>query len=249
MNGNRRKAVVVGGSSGIGAACVGELVRRGYDVAVLARRADLLERVRAAADPDGKGRVHTQPHDVLRTGEIPGAFTDAVERLGGGDLFLYAAGVMPRITPDTWDFEKDRQVIDVNLTGLIAWSDCVAPYLASAGGGHLAAISSIAGDRGRRGYPAYNASKAGMDTFLEALRNRLSRRGVKVTTIKPGFIDTGMTKGMEGLFWLKSADEAARMTIDAIEGGARVRYVPRRWALVGLVIRNIPSFIFKRMDI
>ena len=120
----------------------------------------------------------------------------------------------------------------------------------AARGGCIVGISSIAGDRGRRGAPAYGASKAGFTTFLESLRNRLSRAGVNVVTIRPGFVDTAMTRGMEGLFWLISADRAAEIILGhARAGGSRDRHVPARWGLVSLVIRCIPSWLFRRLSI
>ena len=89
-----------------------------------------------------------------------------------------------------------------------------------------------------------------MATYLESLRNRLARYGVHVLTVKPGFVDTPMTRGMDGLFWLIGADEAARTILRA--GRNRLwntRYVPLRWWLVGAVMRSIPSFLFRRLDI
>ena len=88
-----------------------------------------------------------------------------------------------------------------------------------------------------------------MNTYLEALRNRLGEFGVHVCTIRPGFIDTEMTRGVDGLFWLISADEAAKRILNAARQRANVRYVPFRWMWVGLVLRLIPSSIFRRMTI
>lgn len=239
-------ALVVGASSGIGAACVRELAARGWRVAAVARRADEIEKLRREA---GEDRVRAYPHDVRRPEEVPGLFARIVADLGGLGMVIYAAGAMPRIDPETWDTEKDRLVIDVNLTGAVAWLNEAAPLFRKQGAGRIAGISSISGDRGRRGYPAYCASKAGLDAFLESLRNRLSRSGVSVTTIKPGFVDTAMTRGLKGLFWLASPETAARQIVDAVLAGKHTRYVLRRWALVAWVVRNIPSFIFRRMDI
>jgi short-subunit dehydrogenase len=95
----------------------------------------------------------------------------------------------------------------------------------------------------------YCTTKAAFNTYLEALRNRLSEVGVHVTTIKPGFVDTAMTKGMPGLFWLISADRAAELILDAARKKVNTRYVPRRWWFVGTVIRSIPSFVFKKLNV
>jgi short-subunit dehydrogenase len=95
----------------------------------------------------------------------------------------------------------------------------------------------------------YNTSKAGLTTYLEALRNRIGRYGVRVVTVKPGFVDTEMTHGMSGLFWLISADRAAQVILRKAERGALCAYVPARWRLLMWVIRSIPSFVFRRLKI
>lgn len=241
MTESSRRVLVVGASSGIGAACVRECAARGYTVAAIARRADLL-----ATLGDG---VRTYEHDVTDFDAVPGLFETIAADLGGLDMIIYAAGVMPENDIDTYDFANDRQVIDVNLLGCVAWLNQAAPWFRKQGSGAIVGISSIAGDRGRVGYPVYNTSKAAMNTYLEALRNRLTRHGVTVTTIKPGYVATAMTEGMEGLFWVAKPEQAAKAIISAGERGKHTRYVLRRWWLVGMVIRCMPSFIFRRLDI
>jgi NAD(P)-dependent dehydrogenase (short-subunit alcohol dehydrogenase family) len=108
-------------------------------------------------------------------------------------------------------------------------------------------VSSVAQDRGRIGRPAYNASKAGMDTWLEALRNRLWRHGVQVTTIRPGPIETPMTAHL-GLKNLPSADQAAAAILKGRDRRRPVVYVPGKWRLIMFVVRNIPSFVFRRLN-
>ncbi|MEZ6196012.1 MAG: SDR family NAD(P)-dependent oxidoreductase [Planctomycetota bacterium] len=242
--------IVVGASSGIGAAIAVEYARRGRRVALIARRGERLAEVAARCDAAaGKPVAIWRAHDVREHDEIPELFRSLDAELGGLDTFVYAAGVMARIGPDEFDFEKDRTVLEVCLEGAVAWLDQAATAFLARGRGRICGISSIAGERGRRAYPSYHAAKAGLTTFLESLRNRLVVRGIHVTTIKPGFVDTDMTKGMDGLFWVKSPEAAARTIVRHVERGAGTRYVPARWALVALAIRSIPSFIFRRLDI
>lgn len=242
-----RNAIVIGASSGIGAACVKELVARGYRVAALARREQDLAAVKAACkDPEA---VWVRAHDVRDLDDVEAAFAEIAGRFGQVDMVIYASGVMPKITPETYDTAKDAETIAVNFLGCVAWLNLAAGFMRKAGRGRIAGISSIAGDRGRRGYPVYNASKAAMNAYLEALRNRVHRDGVRVTTIKPGYVDTAMTEGMKGMFWVAKPEIAARQIVDAVERGRHTRYVLRRWALVGLAIRMIPSFIFRKMNI
>ncbi|MAE76559.1 MAG: short-chain dehydrogenase [Planctomycetes bacterium] len=244
------KAIVVGASSGMGASLARELAAAGATVALVARRDDELQKVAQGISTGwGEGKAKTYEHDVTKFDEVPGLFERICADLGGCDLICYAAGVMNVPAEDEFSFDKDSPVIAVNLTGAVAWLNQAAVLFQKQGRGVIVGISSIAGDRGRRGFPAYHAAKAGLSTFLESLRNRLTQHGVQVTTIKPGFIDTSMTRGMEGLFWLKTPDEAARMIMSAVRKGKQTSYVPGRWRLVAMVIRSIPSFIFRRMSI
>jgi short-subunit dehydrogenase len=244
-----RGVLIVGASSGIGAALAREYARRGRPVGLVARREAQLAETAAACEAAGAPLARRYLHDVRQQDEIPELFRRIDEELGGIDTFIYAAGVMADVAPDEFDFEKDQPVLEVCLVGAVAWLNQAAHRFQSLGAGRICGISSIAGDRGRRAYPSYHAAKAGLTTFLESLRNRLSVKGVSVTTIKPGFIDTVMTQGKEGLFWVKSPDEAATQIAKHIESGAQTRFVPGRWLAVSLVIRHIPSFIFRRLDL
>lgn len=240
------KAIVVGASSGIGAAIARELAREGADVAALARREDQL----AALAKVDAARIRVYRHDVGSVEEVPALFERIVADLGGLDTLVYAAGTMPRLEEGEYDFQKDRAMVTVNLLGAMAWMNPAAARFEAAGAGTIVGISSVAGERGRRNNPAYGTSKAALTTYLEALRNRCTRYGVNVVTVKPGYVDTAMTKGMKGLFWLISAEEAARQSLAlARRGTSASGFVPARWGLVALVIRLIPSLLFRRLGI
>lgn len=242
-----RRAIVVGASSGVGAALVRRLVGEGYSVAALARRGAELERL---ADELAAGeRLITRVHDVTHAEEVPALFEQLVRELGGLDLLIYAAGVMPANELREYDTAKDLFTLAVNIGGCIAWCNPTAHLFTTQRSGTIIGISSIAGDRGRKGFPAYCTSKAAMNTYLEALRNRLSEVGAHVCTIKPGYMATQMTEGLDGLFWVAEPDEAAASILTAARGGANTRYVKRQWWIVGTIIRCIPSFLFKRLTI
>jgi short-subunit dehydrogenase len=249
---DRRRAIVVGASSGMGAALVRQLASEGYRVAGIARRSDALEELRAECAPMAAatgGEVLTRTHDVADFDAAAGLFEELVVELGGLDLFIFAAGAMPKVGPCEFNTAKDLTMVEVNLGGLVAWANPVANLFRTQRSGTIVGISSVAGDRGRRGAPVYGATKAAMNTYLESLRNRLAESGVHVCTIKPGFVDTAMTAGMDGLFWLISAERAAQLILRAARGGANVRYVPRQWCLLMSVIRAIPSVIFRKLSI
>ena len=246
----RKRAIVVGASSGIGAALVEVLANQGYFVAAVARReallAELCERINSEAND---GRAIFYAHNVTRHEETGAIFQHIARDLGGLDLIVYAAAIQSSMTEDEYNSEKDRAMIEVNLLGAIDWLGQAAFRFERKGAGHIVGISSLAGDRGRRLNPGYNSSKAGLDTYLEGLRNRLTRYGVSVTTIKPGFVDTRLLENAAKTMWVQTPEQAAEQIYKAIKGKKQVAYVPGRMRFVSLVIRHIPSPIFRRLNI
>jgi short-subunit dehydrogenase len=217
---------------------------------LVARREDELRRIMLEINnAAGEERAVAVAHDVRAIDEAPDLVQEIAQRLGGLDLVIYAAGAMPAVAIDEFNTAKDRQMLDVNLLGAVAWLNPVADRMARLGRGTIVGVGSVAGDRGRAPNPVYCTSKAGFHAYLEALRNRLAKLGVKVVTIKPGFVDTAMTQGKEGLFWLISADRAAEIILNKARRGVVTAYVPARWRLVMMVVRSIPSFIFSKLGI
>ena len=246
------RTIVIGASSGIGAALAEAYAKRGGVVALLGRRRSKLDEVAArcrAANPAAK--VVVMEHDVVAYDTVPPAFRAAVQEMGGLDRVVYASGVMSQSAPEVFDFAKDREIMEVNVLGAMAWLDLAATRFQSEGKGQIIGISSIAGERGRAPHPAYNASKACLSTFLEALYNRLWRHGVSVVTIKPGYIATEMLAHVDPkkLFWVYSAERCAADILAAADKKRRSVFVPWRWTLVALALRSIPSFIFRKLNV
>lgn len=243
-------ALVVGASSGIGEALCRRLAADDCRVVMVARRRDELERIATEINElCGEERAFPVEHDVLRWKEVPVLFEEVPRTLGGLDLVIYAAGVMHPVDFEEYDTAKDVHTVQVNLLGAMAWLNAAAARFRRLGGGTIVGIGSIAGDRGRSGNPGYNVSKGALAIYLEALRNRVARRGTRVVTIKPGFVETPMTAEVEGMFWVVSADRAAEIILDKAKKGAKTAYVPARWRLVSWIIRSIPSFIFRRLKV
>lgn len=245
------RAIVVGASSGVGAALVERLaVDFGCRVAAVARRRDALETLaERVSQACGEERVTPVVHDVTQVEAVADVFEATVRDLGGVDLVLYCAGVMPRVAFDEYSTGKDLEMLRVNLEGAVAWLNPAAERFARLGAGVIVGIGSVAGDRGRSGNPVYNTSKAALHTYLEALRNRIHRTGARVVTIKLGLVSTPMTAHLEPLRGAISADRAARSILRHATKGSVVVYVPRRWRLIMFVIRSIPSFLFRRLKV
>jgi short-subunit dehydrogenase len=244
-----KRALVIGASSGMGAELVRRLAADGHVVAAVARRADRLQELADEVNAGGTRRVFPVVHDVTDTESVEALFERVVVDLDGLDLVIYCAGVMPRIGIDEYPTALDRQVFEVNVIGAMAWLNPAAERMAHLGGGTLVGIGSVAGDRGRVGNPAYCASKAALETYMEALRNRLAPKGVQVLTVKPGPVRTPMTQGLDKLPMVIDVSVAVDQILTAIAKRKTVVYVPKRWGVVMAVIRAIPSSIFQRLGI
>jgi NAD(P)-dependent dehydrogenase (short-subunit alcohol dehydrogenase family) len=241
--------IVVGASSGIGVAVARLLALEGRKVAMLARREAELRAMAASID-EATGRRAAFPyvHDAGVADDAEPLFVRIEQEVGAVDELHYVAGVMPDVAPDEFDLGKDRQQLLVNALGCMAWANAAARRFLPRRAGCIVGVSSVAQDRGRVGRPGYNASKAAMDTFLEGLRNRLWRHGVQVTTVRPGFVETPMTAGLQ-LRGAIPADRAAALVLRARDRRKAIAYVPWKWRPIMFVIRSIPSVLFRRLSI
>ena len=244
-----RRALIVGASSGIGAALAHQLAQEGCSLALLARRADRLAALCDGINSTlGEGRARYYVHDVLDVDSVPALLEQIVTDLGGLDLFIYNSGISLPSGMKHYEFEKDLLVTRVNYIGALAWLNPVASMFYARKAGQIVGISSVAGERGRVGNPSYFASKAALTTFLESLRNRLTRRGVHVLTVKPGYVESEMTAKFKNLPFIIPAERAAADICRAIRRRKQVIYTAPIWRLIMFVVRNIPSIMFRRMN-
>ena len=246
---SRPTALIVGASSGVGAALARQLAGEGYALGLVARRIDCLQALCAELESAHQAHAFAYQHDVVNTTEIPALLEKAAGDLGRLDLFVYCAGVLFPNDATAYNAAEDQFTLQVNLVGAAAWINPVAQRFQRQHAGHIVGIGSIAGDRGRRGMPAYTASKAGLHTYLEGVRNRIWHAGVTVTTIKLGQVETDMLKNADRKRHPISAERAADLIWRAIEQRKPTAYVPFRWRWVGLAIQHVPSFIFRRLSI
>jgi NAD(P)-dependent dehydrogenase (short-subunit alcohol dehydrogenase family) len=249
MNVSEKKVLIVGASSGIGAALAKQLAGKGCTLALVARRQEQLEEVASEINKiAGRELAHVYPADVTDYDGVGPLFDKICSDLGGIDVVIYASGILHQIAANEYCFAKDKEVFEVNVLGAFAWLNVAAQRFEAAKCGAIVGISSVAADRGRRGLPAYNASKAALDTYLEALRNRLGRHGVLVTTIKPGYVATQMIAGVKTPIPPVPVDDAAAQIIKAVEEDALVRYVSPKWRWIMLAVKMVPSPIMQRLN-
>ena len=246
----RKRALVIGASVGMGAMLSRKLAKEGFALALVARQKEKLDALCAEINADGEKLALAYPHDVSKYKEVPALLRKITSDLGGLDVVIFLAGVnYPPGGMDKYNFENDRQMVEINLIGAMAWLTPIAEMFQNAKAGQIVGIGSVAGDRGRVGNPGYNTSKAGFHTYLEALRNRLTRHGVNVLTVKPGFVKTEMLKAAVGPTpFAIEPEKAADDIYNAMRKRKQTVYTPFFWAYIMQIIRHIPSFIFRRMS-
>ncbi|OIO01422.1 MAG: short-chain dehydrogenase [Desulfovibrionaceae bacterium CG1_02_65_16] len=164
------------------------------------------------------------------------------------DALFCAVGLLGDHEATRHDPDLAQRIVTANFTGLLGVFALAADEFEQRGKGLLIGISSVAGDRGRAHNYIYGAAKAGFTAFLSGLRQRLSRSGVRVVTVKPGFVNTAMTEGKALPKALTaSPQEVAKAIVAVAEKGAEVIYVKPVWRLIMLIIRHMPESIFKKM--
>jgi len=215
---------------------------------LVARNPDRLTAVAQDLLTRGALAAETWVMDLDNTSAHPEMLAAAAERLGRIDLALIAHGVLGDQRAAEADFEIAAAILHTNFTSTVSLLTWLGNYFQAQRGGTLAVISSVAGDRGRKSNYVYGASKGALNIFLEGLRNRIDRDGVQVLTIKPGFVATPMTAHVPQNALFASPDQVAHGILRAIERRRDVVYVPWFWAGIMLLVRAIPGFRFKKMN-
>jgi NADP-dependent 3-hydroxy acid dehydrogenase YdfG len=240
------RAVITGGSSGIGEALGRELGRRGWEVALLARRGELVQEI-AASLPRAAGVAC----DVTDSASVHEAVRIAEERLGGPfDLAVANAGVSLPGHAAKFNLADAEQTFRVNVLGMLYLFDAVIPGMVERRAGRFAGIASIAGLRALPTAASYSASKAAMQNFLEASRIELVPYGVGITVVNPGFVDTPIVaKNKFRMPFLLQAPEAAAIIADGLERGKRVIEFPKPMSLLMRTVRVLPTALYERFTV
>ena len=233
------KAIVIGASSGIGLEVARLLIQKGWTVGVAARRIDLLNSI-GAADVEQIDVTSTDAADRLM---------DLIKRMGGMDLFFYASGIGKQNRELTEDIEL--ATMQTNGEGFTRMVGCAYRYFAKQGKGHIAAITSIAGTKGLGPAPAYSATKAMQNVYLQALEQQANARGldIRFTDIRPGFVDTALLSGTFHYPMMLKPDAVAREIVWAIEHRKHIRVIDWKYRILTAIWRRIPRWIWRRFKL
>lgn len=238
--------LIIGARSDIGVALAHAYASEGCALVLAARDPELLSGIKVDLEVRHQAQVRTLACDV--TEPNPETFFTALGELPG--TVIMVAGLLGDQEISAADAAIAERVMATNYNGPARLLLAAARRMEARGSGAIIGISSVAGDRGRASNFIYGSAKAGFTAFLSGLRNALAQKGVYVLTVKPGFVATRMTAGMDLPPRLTAQpDEVARAIVQAHKTKREVIYVKPIWRLVMLVIRSIPERIFKRMSI
>ncbi|EKD26728.1 MAG: short-chain dehydrogenase/reductase SDR [uncultured bacterium] len=241
--------LIIGAYSGIAVEFAKEAIQKGYSLILSGRDMDKLE----ISASDISIRTKTEKpsiiyFDALKT-ETHNNFIKEVLAISELHGVFIASGVMYDQSDCEKNFDLCKSTIESNYLGLVSIINLLADYFETKKNGFISCITSIAGDRGRLSNYIYGSSKAALSVYLEGLRGRLFESNVLVQTIKPGPIDTEMTKGLSKLPLLASPEKVACDILKGIEKNKEVVYTPGIWRYIMAIICIIPVKIYKRLKL
>lgn len=239
------KVFITGASSGIGAALAAYYAREGAVLGLCARRLAPTQSLLSSLRSEGA----CYQVDVTDASSLQDAATDFTRRYGTPDIVIANAGIgAGTLTENLEDLPVFRAIMDTNVLGMVATFQPFVDAMRARASGTLVGIASVAGFRGLPGGGAYSASKAAATTYLESLRVELHGSGVSVVTICPGYIRTPMTAANRyRMPFLMDADAAARKMARAIAARRRLAVIPWQMALVSIVLRRLPRWLYDRL--
>lgn len=239
---------ITGASSGIGQALAWRYYQAGWNLALVARRTQEIERW-AAAQGLAAGRFAVYGADVSQPDSVIAAAHSCIAAQGLPEAVIANAGISIGVdTAHRSDLDAITETFAVNNVGMAATFHPFISAMVARGTGALVGIGSVAGIRGLPGHGAYCASKAAVISYCESLRGELQPSGVKVVTICPGYIDTPLTRqNRYAMPFLMQPQDFADRAFQAVEAGASYRVIPWQMGVVAKLLRALPNTVFDRL--
>lgn len=239
-----KRAIIIGASSGLGNEVARLLLEQGWKLGIAARRVDRLEQLREL----NPNRVEVQCIDVT-SDDATQALNVLINKIGGMDLLFYASG----IGKQNMEMEPGIELNTV-LTNGMGFTRIIGEayrYMAQHGGGHIAAISSIASTKGLGAAPSYSATKALQGTYIQALEQQAHMRGLNITftDLRPGFVATDLLGDNPRYPLLLNTKQVAREMVSAVNSRKHVWVIDWRWRVVTAAWRRIPRWLWRRLKV
>lgn len=236
------KIIVIGATTGIGCSLAQLYASEGHEIAITGRRITLLEEIKKEF-PNTK--IHVRTMDVTDYEASRKTMDELATEMGGIDIAIINAGVgFPKA-----NFEQEIETIHINVRGFVALTNWSYQYFQQKGSGQVVGISSLAALSGSAYSPEYHASKAFMANYMSGLRMRSAKfkHNIKVTDIRPGFVDTPMTKQNKGMFWVATPEKAATQIAEVIASKNRIAYITKRYILIAIILKIIPEWLLAKV--
>jgi short-subunit dehydrogenase len=239
--------LIIGANSDIAKATARVYARNGYDLILTVRDKKQLQQFANDLRIRYERQVEVHELDVLNYQQHQTFYQDVQAKVTG---VIFAVGYLGDQDQAQVDFKETQLIIDSNLTGVASLLNIIARDFERKQSGFIVAMSSVAGDRGRKKNYIYGAAKAGLSAYLSGLRNRLYDKNITVLTVKPGFVATKMTRHLQLPEKLTAQPgQIAQAIYQAQCKGKNVLYFPKKWQLIMLVIKSIPESLFKTLNL
>lgn len=244
-----KRVIVLGALSAIGEATARLFAAEGGRLVLAGRNVERLQQVANDLAARGAVEARTWTIDLVACADAAGELARMAGTLDGpADAVLVFFGVLGDQALAERDPAEAARIIDTNFTAAVSWCLAAAALLERQNSGVLVAVTSVAGDRGRRSNYVYGASKAGLTVLVEGIAHRLAGTGARAVVVKPGFVDTPMTAHLKrvGPLWAKPAAIARSIKSAVDRPGKPVIYTPWFWRFIMLAVRNVPAFVFHK---
>ena len=244
-----KNILIIGATSAIAIEAARLWAKEGNNLFLIGRNREDLNSISKDLIVLGANSVEYLVQDLTNYSEIEKNLETALNFLDKLDITLIAHGVLYESEKVLNDLELIEESIRVNFLSVVMFTNEISKILIKQRNGTIAVIGSVAGDRGRQSNYIYGSSKAAVEIYLQGLRQKLSKHRINVLCIKPGFVNTPMTKTIKKNILFVKPTVIAKDIINSINNKKSVIYTPKYWYYIMLIIRSIPEFIFKKMSL
>ncbi len=246
--GDEVKAAILGATKGMGRSLARAMAARGDELFLLGRDLEDLERSAGDLAVDGMRPAGFARADLEDPSTFALALDAAATALGAIDAIIVTAALFAPQARLEEDPALCARLLTIDFTHTVLFCEEARKHLLARGGGTLCVFSSVAGERGRKPVFLYGAAKAGLSTYLEGLDHRFSGEGLRVVTVKPGFVRTASTQGLKEPPFAGDPDDVAKRVLSAIDRGSPVVYAPAVWGPIMATIRALPRAVMRRVS-
>lgn len=244
-----KKVMIFGACSAIVSETAKLLAKSGAELCLFDLSLKRLEIVKDDILSYYKTTIHINEFSVEDIDKFPEYFKLAIEQMGSIDTVIIGYGTLPKQLEIQNDIKSIQNEININFSSIALLSTLAVEIFEQQELGTLAVISSVAGDRARKSNYIYGTAKGAVSLYLQGLRNRTSSKNINIITIKPGFVDTPMTKDVDKNILFSKPIDIAKGIVKSIDNKSDIVYLPSFWRLVMFIIKHIPERIFKKLSL